>query len=61
MKKLVNGVELTNTNLQILEQTSTGVLDVDISAGSSTLVLTDGATSTGKNVYLTDLLWHFSS
>ena len=43
---------INNTNLQILEQTSTGVLDVDISAGSSTLVLTDGATSTGKNVYL---------
>ena len=29
---------INNTNLQILEQTSTGVLDVDISAGSSTLV-----------------------
>jgi len=43
---------INNTNLQILEQTSTGVLDVDISAGSSTLVLTDGAQSTGKNVYL---------
>jgi len=43
---------ITNTNLQILEQTSTGVLDVDISAGSSTLVLTDGGTSTGKNIYL---------
>jgi hypothetical protein len=42
---------ITNTNLQIVEQTSTGVLDVDISAGSSTLVLTDGATSTGKNFY----------
>ena len=42
---------ITNTNLQIVEQTSTGVLDVDLSAGSSTLVLTDGATSTGKNVY----------
>ena len=42
---------INNTNLQILEQTSTGVLDVDISAGSSTLVLTDGAQSTGKNVY----------
>ena len=42
---------ITNTNLQIVEQTSTGVLDVDISAGSSTLVLTDGATSTGKNIY----------
>ena len=43
---------LTNTNLQILEQTATGVLDVDISAGSSTLLLTDGSTSTGKNIYL---------
>jgi len=42
---------INNTNLQILEQTSTGVLDVDISAGSSTLVLTDGAQSTGKNIY----------
>ena len=42
---------ITNTNLQIVEQTSTGVLDVDISAGSSTLVLTDGSTSTGKNFY----------
>ena len=43
---------ITNTNLQINEQTSTGVLEVDLSAGSSTLVLTDGATSTGKNIYL---------
>jgi len=43
---------INNTNLQILEQTATGVLDVDISAGSSTLVLTDGAKSSGKNIYL---------
>ena len=42
---------ITNTNLQINEQISTGVLEVDLSAGSSTLVLTDGATSTGKNIY----------
>jgi len=42
---------INNTNLQILEQTATGVLDVDISAGSSTLILTDGAQSTGKNIY----------
>ena len=41
----------TNTNLQIIEQTATGVLDIDIYAGSSTLVLTDGAQSTGKNIY----------
>jgi hypothetical protein len=43
---------ITNTNLQIVEQIATGVLDVDLASGSSTLVLTDGATSTGKNVYL---------
>ena len=42
---------ITNTNLQIVEQTSTGVIDVDLASGSSTLVLTDGATSTGKNIY----------
>ena len=46
---------ITNTNLQIVEQTSTGVLDVDLSAGSSTLVLTDGSTSTGKT-YTTDFM-----
>ena len=42
---------ITNTNLQIVEQTSTGVLDIDLASGSSTLVLTDGSTSTGKNIY----------
>ena len=42
---------ITNTNLQIIEQTSTGVLDIDLASGSSTLVLTDGSTSTGKNIY----------
>ena len=42
---------ITNTNLQIVEKTSTGVLDVDLAAASATLVLTDGATSTGKNIY----------
>ena len=41
---------INNTNLQILEQTSTGVLDVDISAGSSTLVLTDGGTINRKKL-----------
>ena len=29
---------ITNTNLQIVEQTSTGVLDVDLASGSLTLV-----------------------
>jgi hypothetical protein len=43
---------ITNTNLQILEQTSTGVLDVDMAGASVTLTLTDGSTSNGKNIYL---------
>ena len=58
MKKLVNGVELTNTNLQILEQTSTGVLDVDISAGSSTLLLTDGAQLQQEKTFIYRLAWY---
>ena len=36
---------ITNTNLQILEQSSSGALDVDMASGSVTLLLTDGATS----------------
>ena len=43
---------ITNTNLQILEQSATGVLSVDMAAASITLALTDGATSNGKNIYL---------
>ena len=43
---------ITNTNLQILEQGSSGVLDVDMAGASVTLLLTDGATSNGKNAYL---------
>ena len=43
---------ITNANLQILEQGSSGVLDVDMAAASVTLLLTDGATSNGKNAYL---------
>ena len=43
---------ITNTNLQILEQGSSGALDVDMASGSVTLCLTDGATSNGKNAYL---------
>ena len=43
---------ITNTNLQILEQGSSGVLDVDMASASVTLLLTDGATSNGKNAYL---------
>ena len=43
---------ITNTNLQILEQSSTGVASIDMAAASVTLALTDGATSSGKNMYL---------
>jgi hypothetical protein len=43
---------ITNTNLQILEQTATGYLSVDMAGASVTLTLTDGATSNGKNIYL---------
>jgi len=43
---------INNTNLQILEQTSTGYLAVDMAGASVTLTLTDGATSNGKNIYL---------
>jgi hypothetical protein len=43
---------ITNTNLQILEQSATGVASIDMAAASVTLALTDGATSNGKNMYL---------
>ena len=44
---------ITNTNLQILQQSATGVVDVAMTAGTDkTLLLSDGATSDGKNIYL---------
>ena len=43
---------ITNTNLQILEQSATGYLSLDMAGASVTLTLTDGATSNGKNIYL---------
>ena len=43
---------ITNTNLQILEQGSSGALDLDMASSDITLDLTDGATSNGKNAYL---------
>ena len=43
---------INNTNLQILEQTATGYLAVDMAGASVTLTLTDGSTSDGKNIYL---------
>ena len=43
---------ITNTNLQILEQAATGYASIDMASASITLVLTDGSTSNGKNIYL---------
>ena len=42
---------VTNTNLEILEQASSGYLSVDVAAGDVTLDLNDGATSNGKNLF----------
>ena len=44
---------ITNTNLQILEQLSTGYLSsAQLASGNLTLALDNGATSTGKNLYI---------
>ena len=44
---------ITNTNLQILQQSTSGVIDVAMTAASDkTLLFSDGATSDGKNIYL---------
>ena len=44
---------ITNTNLQVLQQSTSGVIDVAMTSGSDvTLLLSDGATSNGKNAYL---------
>ena len=42
---------VTNTNLEILEQASSGYLSVDVAAADVTLALNDGATSNGKNLF----------
>jgi phage baseplate assembly protein gpV len=42
---------ITNTNLQILEQAASGYLSLAVGAADVNLVLTDGATSNGKNLY----------
>ena len=44
---------ITNTNLQILEQLSTGYLSsAQLASGDLTLALDNGATSNGKNLYI---------
>ena len=43
---------ITNTNLQILQQASSGYIEVAMTGNSDiTLALTDGAVSNGKNLY----------
>ena len=42
---------ITNTNLQILEQLSTGYLSLNVGASDQALALDNGATSNGKNLY----------
>ena len=44
---------VTNTNLEILEQAASGYLSVDVASGDVTLLLNDGATSNGKNLFFT--------
>ena len=44
---------ITNTNLQILEQLSSGYLSsAQLASGDLTLALDNGATSNGKNLYI---------
>jgi hypothetical protein len=42
---------ITNTNLEILEQSASGYIAIDMAGSNVTLSLTDGATSNGKNLY----------
>ena len=42
---------ITNTNLEILEQASSGYISVDVAAADVTLTLSQGATSNGKNLF----------
>jgi hypothetical protein len=44
---------VTNTNLEILEQASSGYLSVDVAAADVTLTIDAGATSNGKNLFFT--------
>ena len=42
---------ITNTNLQILEQASSGYLSLDVASGEVALSLANHATANGKNLY----------
>ena len=42
---------ITNTNLQILEQASSGYLSLDVASGDIALSLANHATANGKNLY----------
>ena len=42
---------ITNTNLQILEQASSGYLSLAVGGGDVNLALDQGATSNGKNLF----------
>ena len=42
---------VTNTNLEILEQAASGYVSLDVAGVDVTLVLNDGATGTGKNLF----------
>ena len=44
---------VTNTNLEILEQASSGYLSVDVAASDVTLTIDAGATANGKNLFFT--------
>jgi hypothetical protein len=43
---------ITNTNLEILEQLSTGYLSLAVGGADVALALDNGATSNGKNIYI---------
>ncbi len=44
---------ITNTNLQLLQQAVSGYVEVTLSTGTTTLLLSDGsATANGKNLYI---------
>tara|TARA_R100001440_G_scaffold65140_1_gene85924 strand:- start:210 stop:926 length:717 start_codon:yes stop_codon:yes gene_type:complete len=43
---------ITNTNLQQLEQASSGYISIDVASSDQALAVSNGATSNGKNLYL---------